>query len=49
MPSATGNGRGILIHGELTNLTTEHTLNYDKKWSDNSSLLLWQVILTLKI
>ncbi|HTE00638.1 MAG TPA: SusC/RagA family TonB-linked outer membrane protein [Mucilaginibacter sp.] len=38
VPSATGNGRGILVHNELTNLTTEHTLNYDKKWSDNSSI-----------
>jgi TonB-linked SusC/RagA family outer membrane protein len=38
VPSATGNGRGILIHNEVTNLTTEHTLNYEKKWSDNSSL-----------
>ncbi|MEO3403640.1 SusC/RagA family TonB-linked outer membrane protein [Mucilaginibacter sp. CAU 1740] len=38
VPSATGNGRGILVHTELTNYTTEHTLNYDKKWKDNSSL-----------
>lgn len=38
VPSATGNGRGILIHNEITNLTTEHTLNYDKKWKNNSSL-----------
>jgi len=38
IPGATGNGRGILIHTELTNITTEHTLNYEKKWSNNSSL-----------
>ncbi|QHS57765.1 SusC/RagA family TonB-linked outer membrane protein [Mucilaginibacter sp. 14171R-50] len=38
VPSATGNGRGILVHNEVTNLTTEHTLNYDKKWTDNSSI-----------
>ncbi|MDB5127608.1 SusC/RagA family TonB-linked outer membrane protein [Mucilaginibacter sp.] len=38
IPGATSNGRGILVHNEITNLTTEHTLNYDKKWSDNSSL-----------
>jgi iron complex outermembrane receptor protein len=38
IPSATRNGRAILQHTELTNYTTEHTLNYDKKWSDNSSL-----------
>jgi iron complex outermembrane receptor protein len=38
VPSATGNGRGILQHTELTSATTEHTLNYDKKFSDNSTL-----------
>ncbi|MET3499412.1 MULTISPECIES: SusC/RagA family TonB-linked outer membrane protein [Mucilaginibacter] len=38
VPSATGNGRGILIHNKLTNLTTEHTLNYDKKWANNNAL-----------
>lgn len=38
VPSATGNGRGILVHNKLTNYTTEHTLNYEKKWKDNSSL-----------
>ncbi|MFA6087354.1 SusC/RagA family TonB-linked outer membrane protein [Mucilaginibacter sp.] len=38
IPSATGNGRAIYQNTELTNYTTEHTLNYDKKWSDNSSL-----------
>ncbi|MBD1394867.1 SusC/RagA family TonB-linked outer membrane protein [Mucilaginibacter glaciei] len=37
-PSPTGNGTAILQHSELTNYTTEHTLNYDKKWADNSSL-----------
>ncbi|SEP19808.1 SusC/RagA family TonB-linked outer membrane protein [Mucilaginibacter sp. OK283] len=38
VPSATGNGRGILQHTELTSIITEHTLNYEKKFSDNSSL-----------
>ena len=38
VPSATGNGRGILQHTELTSMITEHTLNYEKKFSDNSSL-----------
>jgi len=37
-PSPTGNGTAILQHNELTNYTTEHTLNYDKKWSNNSSV-----------
>lgn len=37
-PSPTGNGTAILQHNELTSVITEHTLNYDKKWSDNSSL-----------
>nr|WP_067052921.1 SusC/RagA family TonB-linked outer membrane protein [Mucilaginibacter sp. L294] len=37
-PSPTGNGTAIYQYNEQTNLTTEHTLNYDKKWSDNSSL-----------
>ncbi|WP_374950304.1 SusC/RagA family TonB-linked outer membrane protein [Mucilaginibacter sp.] len=37
-PSPTGNGTAILLHNQLRNYTTEHTLNYDKKWSDNSSL-----------
>jgi iron complex outermembrane receptor protein len=37
-PSATGNGRGILQNTELTNITTEHTLNYDKKLSNNSTI-----------
>jgi TonB-linked SusC/RagA family outer membrane protein len=35
---ATGNGRGILQHNQLRSTTTEHTLNYDKKFSDNSSI-----------
>ncbi|PAW93650.1 hypothetical protein CKK33_09140 [Mucilaginibacter sp. MD40] len=38
VPSATGNGRGILQYNELTSVTTEHTLNYDKKFSNNSQL-----------
>ncbi|MGF7041390.1 SusC/RagA family TonB-linked outer membrane protein [Mucilaginibacter lappiensis] len=38
IPSATGNGRAILVHTELTNFTTEHTLNYEKKWNNNSSI-----------
>jgi TonB-linked SusC/RagA family outer membrane protein len=38
IPGATSNGRGIKVPTELRNITTEHTLNYDKKWSDNSSL-----------
>ncbi|WP_117384084.1 SusC/RagA family TonB-linked outer membrane protein [Mucilaginibacter terrenus] len=37
-PSPTGNGTAIYQYNELTNYTTEHTLNYDKKWKDNSSL-----------
>ncbi|GGH20286.1 SusC/RagA family TonB-linked outer membrane protein [Mucilaginibacter phyllosphaerae] len=37
-PSPTGNGTAIYQYNQLTNYTTEHTLNYDKKWSDNSSL-----------
>ncbi|MCQ6958068.1 SusC/RagA family TonB-linked outer membrane protein [Mucilaginibacter aquariorum] len=37
-PSATGNGRSILQNTELSNLTTEHTLNYEKKFSNNSSI-----------
>jgi TonB-linked SusC/RagA family outer membrane protein len=37
-PSPTGNGTAIYQYNNLTNYTTEHTLNYDKKWSDNSSL-----------
>ncbi|MCO5934352.1 SusC/RagA family TonB-linked outer membrane protein [Mucilaginibacter sp. RB4R14] len=37
-PSPTGNGTAINQYNELTNYTTEHTLNYDKKWSNNSSL-----------
>lgn len=38
IPSATGNGRAILQYTQLTNYTTEHTLNFDKKWDNNSSL-----------
>jgi TonB-linked SusC/RagA family outer membrane protein len=37
-PSATANGRGILQYTELRNLTTEHTLNYDKKISASSTI-----------
>ncbi|TWR27276.1 SusC/RagA family TonB-linked outer membrane protein [Mucilaginibacter achroorhodeus] len=37
-PSPTGNGTAIYQYGQTTNWTTEHTLNYDKKWKDNSSL-----------
>ncbi|RYY27248.1 MAG: SusC/RagA family TonB-linked outer membrane protein, partial [Sphingobacteriaceae bacterium] len=37
-PAPTGNGTAILQHNELTNYTTEHTLNYDKKFSNNSSI-----------
>lgn len=37
-PSPTGNGTAILQHNELTNYTTEHTINYDKKFSNNSSI-----------
>ncbi|TWR29436.1 SusC/RagA family TonB-linked outer membrane protein [Mucilaginibacter pallidiroseus] len=37
-PSPTGNGTAIYQNNKLTNYTTEHTLNYDKKWKDNSSL-----------
>lgn len=37
-PSPTGNGTAILTHNEITNYTTEHTLNYDKKWKDGSSI-----------
>lgn len=37
-PSPTGNGTAIYQYNELTNYTTEHTLNYDKKWKDNSAL-----------
>ncbi|RWY57129.1 SusC/RagA family TonB-linked outer membrane protein [Mucilaginibacter gilvus] len=38
VPSATGNGRGILQHNELRSTTTEHTLNYDKKFANNSTV-----------
>nr|WP_294947762.1 SusC/RagA family TonB-linked outer membrane protein [uncultured Mucilaginibacter sp.] len=38
IPSATTNGRGILQHGQLRSTTTEHTLNYDKKFANNSSI-----------
>jgi TonB-linked SusC/RagA family outer membrane protein len=33
-----GNGRGVDQNQKLMNFTIEHTLNYDKKWSDNSQL-----------
>ncbi|MFD0792357.1 SusC/RagA family TonB-linked outer membrane protein [Mucilaginibacter litoreus] len=33
-----GNGRAIYQDQKLKNFTIEHTLNYDKKWSDNSQL-----------
>ena len=35
---ATGNGRAVYQNQQLMNITVEHTLNYDKKWSDNSQL-----------
>jgi TonB-linked SusC/RagA family outer membrane protein len=38
VPSATTHGRAVRVWNELTSITTEHTLNYDKKWKDNSSL-----------
>lgn len=37
-PSPTGNGTAIYQNNKVRNYTTEHTLTYDKKWSDNSSL-----------
>jgi TonB-linked SusC/RagA family outer membrane protein len=37
-PSPTGNGTAIYQDNKVRNYTTEHTLTYDKKWSDNSSL-----------
>jgi iron complex outermembrane receptor protein len=37
-PSISGIGQGSLQTVKLTNQVTEHTLNYDKKWSDNSQL-----------
>jgi TonB-linked SusC/RagA family outer membrane protein len=37
-PSPTGNGTAIYQYNQLTNYTTEHTLNYDKKWKDGSSI-----------
>ncbi|TSD66072.1 SusC/RagA family TonB-linked outer membrane protein [Inquilinus sp. KBS0705] len=37
-PSPTGNGTGIYQYNQIRNYTTEHTVNYDKKWKDNSSL-----------
>lgn len=37
-PSPTGNGTAIYQNNKVRNYTTEQTLNYDKKWSDNSSL-----------
>ncbi|NVM63465.1 iron complex outermembrane receptor protein [Mucilaginibacter sp. SG538B] len=37
-PSPTGNGTAIITHNEVSNYTTEHTLNYDKKWKDGSSI-----------
>jgi TonB-linked SusC/RagA family outer membrane protein len=36
IPPATGNGRGIKQYGELNSITTEHTLNYDKKIGNSS-------------
>jgi iron complex outermembrane receptor protein len=38
VPAATINGRAIYQNTELTNYTTEHTLNYEKKWQNNSSI-----------
>lgn len=37
-PSPTGNGTAIYQNNKVRNYTTEHTLNYEKKWKDNSSL-----------
>jgi TonB-linked SusC/RagA family outer membrane protein len=37
-PSPTGNGTAIYQHNKIRNYTTEHTLNWDKKWADNSSI-----------
>jgi TonB-linked SusC/RagA family outer membrane protein len=37
-PSSTGNGRAILQNTELKSMVTEHTLNYDKKFANNSTL-----------
>jgi TonB-linked SusC/RagA family outer membrane protein len=33
-----GNGRGQIQNVKLSSQITEHTLTYDKKWSDNSAL-----------
>jgi TonB-linked SusC/RagA family outer membrane protein len=37
-PSPTGNGTAIYQYNKLTNYTTEHTLNYEKKFNNNSSI-----------
>lgn len=37
-PSISGIGQGSLQTVKLSNQITEHTLTYDKKWSDNSAL-----------
>ncbi|WP_299289708.1 SusC/RagA family TonB-linked outer membrane protein [uncultured Mucilaginibacter sp.] len=34
----TGSGRGQLQYVTLSSQITEHTLNYDKRWADNSAL-----------
>lgn len=38
--SITGNGQGSIQTVKLNSQITEQTLNYDKKWSDNSTLTL---------
>ncbi|MBK0378407.1 SusC/RagA family TonB-linked outer membrane protein [Mucilaginibacter segetis] len=35
---STGNGRAVYQNSKLMNVTVEHTLTYDKRWSDNSQL-----------
>jgi len=37
-PSPTGNGTAIYQYNQLTNYTTEHTLNYEKKFNNNSTI-----------
>jgi TonB-linked SusC/RagA family outer membrane protein len=37
-PSPTVNGTAIYQYNQLKNYTTEHTLNYEKKFNDNSSI-----------
>lgn len=37
-PSISGTGEGALQHVKLSSQITEQTLNYERKWNDNSSL-----------